>query len=80
MFENRKYVIINTSETGSIDFSQVLFRNAQILTLNVSGSKTFVKYEDDMPSSIDSLSTKSVEYTNTEIRNILTGSEWSHGI
>ena len=78
MFENRKYVIINTSETGSVDFSQVLFRNAQ--TLNVSGSKTFIKYEGDMPSSISSLSIKSDEYTNTEIRNILTGSEWSHGV
>ena len=76
MFENRKYVIINTSETGSIDFSQVLETSAQTLRLNISGSKTFVKYEGDMPSSVSSSSTRSDEYTNTEIRNILTGSEW----
>ena len=80
MFENRKYVIINTSETGSVDFSQVLETSAQTLRLNVSGSKTFVKYEGNMPSSITALSTKSDEYTNIEIRNILSGSEWSYTI
>ena len=80
MFENRKYVIINTSETGSVNFSQVLETSAQTLRLNVSGSKTFVKYEGNMPSSITALSTKSDEYTNIEIRNILSGSEWSYTI
>ena len=80
MFENRKYVIINTSETGSVNFSQVLETSAQTLRLNVSGSKTFVKYEGNMPSSITALSTKSDEYTNIEIGNILSGSEWSYTI
>jgi len=80
MFENRKYVIINTSETGSVNFSQVLETSAQTLRLNVSGSKTFVKYEGNMPSSITALSTKSDEYTNIEFRNILSGSEWSYTI
>ena len=75
-FESRKWVIFDTSETGSIDFSQVMENSKDTLRLNVSGSKTFVKYEGDMPSSVSSSSTRSDEYTNTEIRNILTGSEW----
>ena len=36
--ENRKFVIFNTSETGSINFSQVLETSVETLRLNVSGS------------------------------------------
>ena len=75
-YENRKYVILNTSETGSIDFSQVLETSNETLRLNLSGSRTFVKYEGSMPSSISALSSKTSEYTHTEILNVLTGSEW----
>tara|TARA_Y100000004_G_scaffold49759_1_gene54747 strand:- start:1556 stop:1816 length:261 start_codon:yes stop_codon:yes gene_type:complete len=75
-FENRRWVIFDTSETGSIDFSQVLENSADTLRLNISGSKTFVKYEGSQPSSVSSLSSKSDEYTHSEILNVLTGSEW----
>jgi hypothetical protein len=77
MYENRKYVIFNTSETGSIDFSQVMETSVNTLRLNLSGSQTFVKYEGSQPSSVAGLSSKSNEYTHTEILNVLTGSEWS---
>ena len=75
-FENRRWVIFDTSETGSIDFSQVLENSADTLRLNISGSKTFVKYEGSQPSSVSSLSSKSDEDTDSEILNVLTGSEW----
>ena len=77
MYENRKYVIFNTSETGSIDFSQVMETSVNTLRLNLSGSQTFVKYEGSQPSSVAGLSSKSNEYTHTQIINVLTGSEWS---
>ena len=77
MYENRKYVIFNTSETGSIDFSQVMETSVNTLRLNISGSQTFVKYEGSQPSSVAGLSSKSNEYTHTQILNVLTGSEWS---
>jgi len=76
MYEYRKYVILDTSETGSIDFSQVLETSKDTLRLNLSGSRTFVKYDGPMPSSISSLSSKTSEYTHSEILNVLTGSEW----
>ena len=78
MYENRKYVIFNTSETGSIDFSQVMETSVNTLRTNISGSKTFVKYEGSQPSSVAGLSSKSNEYTHEQILNVLTGSEWSH--
>ena len=77
MYENRKYVIFNTSETGSIDFSQVMETSVNTLRLNISGSQTFVKYEGSQPSSVAGLSSKSNEYTHTQILNVLTGSESS---
>ena len=77
MYENRKYVIFNTSETGSIDFSQVKETSVNTLRLNLSGSQTFVKYEGSQPSSVAGLSSKSNEYTHEQILNVLTGSEWS---
>ena len=76
-FSERRWVILDTSETGSIDFSQVLQTSSETLRLNVSGSQTIVKYEGDQPSSIAALSTKSQEYTHSEILNILTGSSWT---
>jgi len=73
----RKYIIFDTSETGSIDFSEVLETSKDTLRLNLSGSKTFVKWEGDtMPESVNSLTTKEGPYTSTEIREILSTSEW----
>ena len=76
MYENRKWVIFNTSETGSINFSQVMETSVNTLRTNISGSQTFVKYEGSQPSSVAGLSSKSNEYTHTQILNVLTGSEW----
>lgn len=77
MYENRKFVIFETQETGSIDFNEVLETNNTTLRLNNNGSKTFVKYEGSQPNSVSTLSTKSQEYSHIEIMNILSGSEWS---
>ena len=44
-FANRRWLIIPTTLTGSIDFNQVLESSPQSLRLSVDGTKTFVKYE-----------------------------------
>lgn len=77
-FDNRHYVIFDTTETGSIDFSEVLETSVNTLRLNLSGSQTFIKYDrETMPTSISSLTTKEGPYSHSEILNILTGSEWT---
>ena len=78
-FSNRRWVFLNTSETGSLDFSQVLESNSGSLRLNNSGSRTFVKYDGSMPSSVSGLSSKSAEYSHSAVLNVLTGSEWTWG-
>lgn len=74
---NRTYVVFNTSETGSIDFSQVLETSNETLRLSVSGSKTFVKYEGSEPSSVAALTTTSGSYSHSEILALLATDEWT---
>ncbi len=76
MYEQRNFMIFSTSETGSIDFSEVLETSSETLRLNISGSKSFVKWDGDIPTSVASLTTKEGPYTHQQILTILTGSEW----
>jgi len=77
IFNNLHYVIFDTTETGSVNFTEVKETSIHTLRLSISGSQTFVKYEGDtMPTSVSSLTTKEGPYSHTEILNILTGSEW----
>jgi hypothetical protein len=45
LFENRRWLVIPSSITGSIDFSQVVEGSIESLRLSVDKSKTFVKYD-----------------------------------
>ena len=74
-YENRKYLIIPTSITGSIDFNQVHETSSETLRLSVDGTKTFVKYE--LPNRPDVYSEEYEEYTHTQILEVLSGEEWS---
>ena len=44
-FANRRWLIIPTTLTWSIDFNQVLESSPESLRLSVDGTKTFIKYE-----------------------------------
>lgn len=77
MSNNRDFMIFDTSETGSIDFNDVAETSIDTLRINVSGSRTFVKWNGDIPTSVSSLTTKEGPYTHQQILTILTGSEWT---
>ena len=47
-FENRRWLIIPTSITGSINFNEVLEQSSDSLRVSNDGSETFVKYEVDI--------------------------------
>ena len=72
-YENRKYVIIESSEVSSINFSEVMETSADTLRYSVDETKTLVKFTGDTPSFLDG----KTQYTHSEILNILSGSEWS---
>jgi len=76
-FDNRYYVIFNVSELNTINFNQVFETSADTVRLSVNESKTFVKYEGNMPSSVSALTTKQGPYSHSEVLNILAGPEWT---
>lgn len=45
VFPNRRWLIIPTTITGSIDFNQVQESSLNSLRLSIDGTKTFVKYD-----------------------------------
>ena len=72
-YENRKYVIIESSEVSSINFSEVMETSVNTLRYSVDETKTLVKFIGDTPSFLDG----KTQYTHSEILNILSGSEWN---
>lgn len=75
-YENRKFMIFNVSELTNIDFNQVLETSTDTVRKSVDGTKTFVKWEGDIPSCVDNLTTKEGPYTYEEILTILAQPEW----
>tara|TARA_R110000851_G_scaffold9429_2_gene35093 strand:+ start:4088 stop:4333 length:246 start_codon:yes stop_codon:yes gene_type:complete len=72
---SRKYVIINSDEVSTVDFSQVNETSAQTLRYNIdpAGTKTFVKFEGSTPDFLDG----KTQYTHSEILTILATDEWT---
>ena len=76
-YEQRQFMIFNVSELEQIDFSQVLETSSETVRKSVDGSKTFVKWQGDIPLSVGSLITKEGPYTYQEMITILSSEEWS---
>ena len=76
-YSNRQYVIFDVSEIDSIDFTQVLETSADTVRRSVDGTKTFVKWEGNVPSSVEALTTKGDYLTYEEILSIMATEEWS---
>ena len=64
---SRKYVILNTSEVDSVDFTQVLQTSKESLRYTTDGSKFLLKYDGTQPSFLSG----KTEYTHSEILAIL---------
>ena len=72
-YENRKYVIIESSEINLINFAEVIETSENTLRYSVDETKTLVKFIGDTPSFLDG----KTQYTHSEILNILSDSEWT---
>jgi hypothetical protein len=70
---NRKYIILDSSEVGNVDFDEVIQVSADTLRYSVDGSKFLLKYEGDTPSFLEG----KTEYTHSEILVILATDEWT---
>jgi hypothetical protein len=77
VFDNRKYVIIPTSEINNVNFSEVLETAPGTCRYSVDSTKTFIKYDGAQPPSVAAISSKSQEYSHGEILSILSTEEWN---
>lgn len=77
IYEHRNFMIFNVSELDTIDFSQVLETSAETVRKSTDGTKTFVKWDEDVPSCVTNLTTKEGPYTYEEILDILNGPDWT---
>ena len=77
MYQNREYAIFSVSELPLVNFSEVLETSPETVRKSVDESKTFVKWEGEMPASVMALTTLEGPYTYDEILEILATSEWS---
>ena len=71
---SKKYVILNSTEVSSINFSQVQETSTDTLRWNIDQTKTFVKFEGNTPSFL----TDKTQYTNDQMLAILddVNGEW----
>ena len=77
MYENRSYLIIPVAELSKVDFSLVGETSADTVRKSVDGTKTFVKWDGEMPAFVADLVDAEGPYTHTEILEILATEEWT---
>ena len=77
IYDHREFMIFNVSELNQIDFTTVLETSAETVRKSVNQTKTFVKWDNDMPECVSNLTTKEGPYTYDEILTILSTPEWT---
>ena len=76
-YDNRQFMIFNVSALPLIDFTQVLETSPETIRKSIDETKTFVKWDNEIPTSISNLTTKEGPYTYEEMLSILSTPEWS---
>jgi hypothetical protein len=70
---SRIYVIVDSSEASSFDFSKLVDIDESYSRKSLDGSKILARFEGDTPSFLIG----EPQYDQSEILNILDGAEWS---
>lgn len=78
MYENRTYLIFSVSEINLIDFNQILETSPETIRRSIDETMGVIKWEENTPSCVEFLTTKSQFYTHEEILEIMDSSEWQN--
>jgi len=77
-YENREYMIFNSSDVGMVNFNEVLETSIETLRYSIDTTRTFIKWDGEIaPIFTESLTGVSGPYNHNEILEILSTSEWS---
>ena len=77
LYETREFMIFSTTELDQIDFTQVHETSIDTVRKSLDETLTFVKWDGNIPSSVNALTTKQGPYTYEEILTILQGPDWT---
>ena len=74
-----KYIIFNVSEIDKVNFDEVRETSKDTLRISIDGTKTFVKWDEDItPSFVNTLTTAEGPYTHEEVLEILSSDFWTN--
>lgn len=76
-YNERNYLIFPVDQLSNINFNEVLETSADTVRKSVDGTKTFVKWEGEMPQSVALLTNTEGPYTHSEILEVLSRTEWT---
>ena len=77
IYNNRMYMIFNTSELSKIDFDEVYESSGNTLRYSLNELKTFVKWDGNIiPNSVNILENKEGPYNYNQMLEILSTEEW----
>jgi hypothetical protein len=76
-YTKKQYVIFSSTESGSIDISQIVDTPEWNYDTSIDGTQMFVKWiTDEVPSSVVSLTTKGLYLSHIEFLPLMTTSDW----
>jgi hypothetical protein len=74
------YIILSVDELDDVIFSEINETDRDGLRLSVDGNFTFISWEGETPTFINSLITKSSIYSEVEILELMEGTDWKKEI
>lgn len=75
---NRQFMIFSITELPNISFNEVKETSIYTVRKSIDGTKTFIKWDgEEIPPSVQSLTTKEGPYTYEEMLEIIVTEEWS---
>jgi hypothetical protein len=77
MYSDRNFLIFPVTELPKVDFSQVCESSEETVRLSVNSTKTFVKWDGEVPVFVAEIESAEGPYTYEEILVILATEEWS---
>lgn len=76
-YEQRQFMVFSVTELDKIDFNEVLETSSETLRKSVDETLTFVKWDgENIPASVNSLTTSQGPYTYSEMLEILNTPVW----
>lgn len=73
---NWTYVIINTVDLSQVNFDEVLQTSEDTVRKSIDGTKCVLKYNGNLPPSLEFITLVEGPYTQEQILQVLLGEDW----